>query len=309
MKIIFDDLMVGISVLNSHWDLAEEATGICCEKYLLDSLIRYSIDTPIELILGLLDFLKKAAIILGVTTAVGAIGGAAGGVEGAAAGALLGIKLGTFVVQLLGFGYLMSYAATALVSLGDVFFNFLNALIKANEDKRFIDEAAKFLADGIGQIWGLLIFAMIAFVTAKGVKALKNSKLGERLSNPKVVKWLEEKAKGKNGVESGANVLVEYGGNKVPIYRGGNNFILKANEIKINPQTGLVKTTHGISLDVNTDVISKFGGAYRIESIPEGLKIIQRGQRLEYFEIVPAYEISVEQFQSLLNQIKVKPIE
>ena len=98
---------------------------------------------------------------------------------------------------------------------------------------------------------------------------------------------------------------VNYNGVESPIYRGGNDFTVQSNEVKINPLTGKVKTSHGVSLDVNPNTIARFGGAYRIDSIPEGLKIIQRGIRAEHFEIVPAYEMSLEAFQDLLNQITV----
>ena len=96
---------------------------------------------------------------------------------------------------------------------------------------------------------------------------------------------------------------VSYNGWRSSIYRGGNDFTVKSNEVKMNPQTGNVKTSHGISLDVNPEALSKFGGAYRIETIPEGLNIIQRGSRAEHFEIVPAYEMPLVKFQGLLNHI------
>lgn len=106
------------------------------------------------------------------------------------------------------------------------------------------------------------------------------------------------------GIESGSKFFkVDYSGGESPVYRGGNDFTVKSNEVKINPQTGNVKTSHGVSLDVNPETVSKFGGAYRIETIPEGLNIIQRGSRAEHFEIVPAYEMPLEEFQELLNQI------
>ena len=98
---------------------------------------------------------------------------------------------------------------------------------------------------------------------------------------------------------------VDYNGEKRPVYRGGNDFTVGSNEVKINPETGDVKTSHGVSLDVNPETVLKFGGAYKIESLPEGLKIIQRGARLEHFEIVPAYEMPLETFQKLLNLIGV----
>ena len=98
---------------------------------------------------------------------------------------------------------------------------------------------------------------------------------------------------------------VEYNGEERSVYRGGDDFTVKSNEVKINPETGDVKTTHGVSLDVNPETVSRFGGAYKIESLPEGLKIIQRGARPEHFEIVPEYEMPLETFQELLNQIGV----
>ena len=56
---------------------------------------------------------------------------------------------------------------------------------------------------------------------------------------------------------------------------------------------------------VNANTISKFGGAYRIESIPPEIEIIQRGTRMEHYEIVPKYEMSIEEFQMYLDQIEI----
>jgi Domain of unknown function (DUF4157) len=91
---------------------------------------------------------------------------------------------------------------------------------------------------------------------------------------------------------------------KSAVFRGGKSFNLKPNEYKTDPTTGLVKPTHGASLDVDPSNVAKFGGANQMKSIPPDLKIIQRGARLEHFEIVPRKPISVEQFQELLNQIE-----
>lgn len=49
----------------------------------------------------------------------------------------------------------------------------------------------------------------------------------------------------------------------------------------------------------------KFGGAYKVQSIPEGLKVIQRGQNLMHFEIVPEYAMSLENYQALLYQVQL----
>lgn len=45
------------------------------------------------------------------------------------------------------------------------------------------------------------------------------------------------------------------------------------------------------------------GEACRIDSLPEGLKIIQQGGDPGHFEIVPEYPMPLETFQSQLNQI------
>ena len=100
-------------------------------------------------------------------------------------------------------------------------------------------------------------------------------------------------------------VSVDYNGASTSVYRGGNDFSIKPNEVKINKSTGNVKTTHGVSINVDPNNVSKFGGAYKIESIPEGLKIVQRGAKPEHFEIVPEYEMPLEEFQNLLNQIEI----
>ncbi|MGE5329543.1 MAG: fibronectin type III domain-containing protein [Deltaproteobacteria bacterium] len=105
------------------------------------------------------------------------------------------------------------------------------------------------------------------------------------------------------------SVTVKYGDKAVSIYRGGSDFTLKPGEIKIDKATGMVKDTHGVSLDVNPDTVSKFGGAYKIDSLPDGLKIIQRGSRAEHFEIVPTKPMTVDEFQGLLNQIKTSPVK
>ena len=92
---------------------------------------------------------------------------------------------------------------------------------------------------------------------------------------------------------------------RAAVFRGGQSFKLKPNDFKIDKTTGLVKTTHGVSLDVGPASLQKFGGATQIKSIPSDLKIIQRGQRLEHFEIVPRTPMSQQKFQQLLDKIEV----
>ncbi len=89
------------------------------------------------------------------------------------------------------------------------------------------------------------------------------------------------------------------------VYRGGKDFTVKPNEVRFNKITGNVKTTHGVSVNLDPNSVSKFGGAYKIDGIPDGLKIIQRGANPSHFEIVPTYEMPLETFQMLLNKIPI----
>jgi hypothetical protein len=94
---------------------------------------------------------------------------------------------------------------------------------------------------------------------------------------------------------------------EVNIFRGGSSLQARPIDFKVDPATGMLKTTHGLSLDVSSEAMSRFGGAFRIESIPAELRIIQRGGKLGHFEIVPRTPMTPQRFQELLDQIKLVP--
>lgn len=88
------------------------------------------------------------------------------------------------------------------------------------------------------------------------------------------------------------------------LYRGGTDMTLKSGEYRLD-SNGLVKPTHGLSVNADPNAVSKFGGAYKIQSIPEGLKVIQRGRNLMHYEIVPQYAMTLEHYQALLYQVQL----
>lgn len=90
---------------------------------------------------------------------------------------------------------------------------------------------------------------------------------------------------------------------EVSIFRGGSSFDVRPMDIKIDKATGNVKTTHGLSLDINADKMEKFGGANLVESIPAELRVIQRGKNLGHFELVPRKPMTPQRFQELTRQI------
>ena len=102
------------------------------------------------------------------------------------------------------------------------------------------------------------------------------------------------------------SATVKYDGLQKPVYRGGNDFTAYPKDIKYNKNTGNVKPSHGISVNVDpkSPNIINNGGAYRVETIPKGLDIIQRGMKdLGHYEIVPEFEMPFEEYQGLLTKI------
>ena len=72
--------------------------------------------------------------------------------------------------------------------------------------------------------------------------------------------------------------------------------------------TGLLKTTHGVSLNKDAAKLERFGGAYKVESLPEGLKIEQRGNDPMHYEIMPAVPMTFEKFGDLLKRVTLRRV-
>ncbi len=68
---------------------------------------------------------------------------------------------------------------------------------------------------------------------------------------------------------------------------------------------GNVATTHGVSIFDNADSVSKKGFTpNKLDSVPDSLKIIQRGSDSHHFEIVPKEPMSPDKYKSELKKIK-----
>ncbi|MGD9128466.1 MAG: hypothetical protein PVH19_13905 [Planctomycetia bacterium] len=77
----------------------------------------------------------------------------------------------------------------------------------------------------------------------------------------------------------------------------------RLNDIKIDKKTGLLKPTHGVSLNTSATKVAQHGEAHKIVSLPDGLKIKQRGRDLSHFEIMPTREMSLDEYKKLLSQV------
>jgi hypothetical protein len=84
---------------------------------------------------------------------------------------------------------------------------------------------------------------------------------------------------------------------ETPVFRGGSSMEARPIDVKLTPQ-GKVRPTRGISLNIDAERLSRFGQVRRIKSIPEGLRIVQQGKPGHY-ELIPATEMPLEQYQAL----------
>jgi hypothetical protein len=89
----------------------------------------------------------------------------------------------------------------------------------------------------------------------------------------------------------------------IQYFRGGNSLKPKLHEVRIDPATGLLRTTHGVSVFNRPDNLARFGGAYRLGAISDTLKVIQRGRDPHHFEIVPAQPMTLVEYEEALDRI------
>ena len=90
-------------------------------------------------------------------------------------------------------------------------------------------------------------------------------------------------------------------------YRGGTSLKPWLDQVRIDPSTGLLRTTHGISVWSRPDNLERFGGPYRVSSLPDELRIIQRGRNPTHYEIVPAFPMPLAEYEDLLTKIVLVP--
>ena len=90
--------------------------------------------------------------------------------------------------------------------------------------------------------------------------------------------------------------------NGEPLYRGGDDFTAQLKDVRLTKE-GLVKTSHGVSLNSSLDELSRFSKITQVDSIPDCLQIIKRGSKPHHFEIVPKEVMSFADYNAALKQI------
>jgi hypothetical protein len=79
--------------------------------------------------------------------------------------------------------------------------------------------------------------------------------------------------------------------------------------VLIDRSTGLLRTDRGLSLFDDPARVQRFGGAHRVEFIPEGLRVQQRGRDPGHYELMPAEPMPFERYLELLDQVVLLRVE
>jgi hypothetical protein len=90
-------------------------------------------------------------------------------------------------------------------------------------------------------------------------------------------------------------------------YRGGDSLKPTSRDVRVDPITGFLKNTRGVSVFSRPDGLDRFGGAYRLTNVPPELSIIQRGANPTHYEIVPATAMTLTEYEEALNKITLVP--
>jgi len=91
-------------------------------------------------------------------------------------------------------------------------------------------------------------------------------------------------------------------------YRGGSSLAPRPQDVRVDPVTGLLRTTHGVSVYDRPDGLERFGGAHYLGDLPENLRVVQRGRDPHHFEIVPAVPMPQAEYEDALRQINLVPV-
>src|SRR4051794_37274927 len=126
------------------WDKA-------CSAYIGPAIVKHTTADFYDLIKGALVGLLAAVLVLITTTLVGAgVGAIIGEGVGAIPGAAVGFRVGVFILNWLGIGFLIVYVASHLDQVGNRIGNGIGMAWNSRGSSERIDLAAREIAEGIG---------------------------------------------------------------------------------------------------------------------------------------------------------------
>jgi hypothetical protein len=160
----------------------------------IPSAITKSVGNTVEgLLTGLIEFAKDAAIILGGSTAVGALIGSLFGGVGAIPGAEIGFEVGLLILKIYGLYMLVEaiigVAGNLLSQLGQ----FIQLVWTADGDKKKLEQAAQSLADALGTLVAAVLMVLAAYLLKKRGEAFSKTKFAKTVGETRLMEWLKKR--------------------------------------------------------------------------------------------------------------------
>ena len=94
------------------------------------------------------------------------------------------------------------------------------------------------------------------------------------------------------------------------VFRGGPDLTPRLGiDVLLERNTGLLRTDRGISLFDDPAKAARFGAVYVVESLPEGLKMQQRGRDPGHYELMPSEPMPFERYVELLTHVVLRPLQ
>jgi predicted chitinase/predicted DNA-binding ArsR family transcriptional regulator len=153
-------------------------------------------ETAGGLLHGLLTFARDAVIIVGGSTAIGALIGFFFGGAGAAPGAAIGFEVGLQILEIYGIKFLLEWiwnAGKQFVDMVGSYGTSLDLFWNANGNQAKLQQSAQYFAHATAQLASLILQAIAAYVLHKGTKAVLNSKFAKTVGETKLGQWIGER--------------------------------------------------------------------------------------------------------------------
>jgi hypothetical protein len=80
-------------------------------------------------------------------------------------------------------------------------------------------------------------------------------------------------------------------------FRGGTSLTPRSQDYRVDPVTGLLQPTRGVSVLDRPHGLDRFGGAFRVTAVPDTLRIIQRGLNQHHNEIVRERPMTLAEYE------------
>jgi hypothetical protein len=77
--------------------------------------------------------------------------------------------------------------------------------------------------------------------------------------------------------------------------------------VSIDPDSGLLRTNRGVSVQDSPTGLDRFGEPYEVTSVPPELKIVHAGRRAGHYEIAPAYPMTRAESEDAVEKVILVP--